>query len=332
MDRKLTTPAGALRGLFAGLALLGFAAQAPASAQDRYPSRPAKIVVPFGAGGVADITARLVAEKLGTVLNQRFVIENQPAAGGVTAAKSVLASEPDGYTIALLSNGTAISVSLIKDIGFDPLKDFQPVSSLAYFDFVLFTNAASPYKTLADLVAAGKTKPGGVNVGTVSVGSSQNLSAELLKATAGLNATIVPFRRTPDILVALLRNDVDVMIDTYAAAKSAVDDKQVWAIATSGTTRSPLLPDVPTVRESGAPEFEVTSWNGLFVPATTPQTVVDTLNKALREVLGSPDIKNRFLELGVEARATSPEELSARLKRDIEKWAAVIKSARIEPQ
>jgi tripartite-type tricarboxylate transporter receptor subunit TctC len=198
---------------------------------------------------------------------------------------------------------------------FDPLKDFQPVSSLAYFDFVLFTNAGSPYKTLADVVAAGKTKPGGVNVGTVSVGSSQNLSAELLKATAGLDATIVPFRRTPDILVALLRNDVDVMVDTYAAAKSAVDDKQVRAIATSGTARSPLLPDVPTVRESGAPEFEVTSWNGLFVPAKTPPAVVETLNKALREVLGSADIKNRFLELGVEARATSPRTLGTAEKR-----------------
>jgi tripartite-type tricarboxylate transporter receptor subunit TctC len=332
MPRKPVTPVRAIRGVFAALTLFGLAAQAPASAQDRYPTRPVKIVVPFGAGGVADITARLVAEKLGTVLNQRFVIENQPAAGGVTAAKSVIASEPDGYTIALLSNGTAISVSLIKDIGFDPLKDFAPVSSLAYFDFVLFTNAGAPYKTLADVIAAGKTKPGGVNVGTVSIGSSQNLSAELLKATASLNATIVPFRRTPDILVALLRNDVDVMIDTYAAAKSAVDDKQVRAIATSGTARSSLLPEVPTVRESGAPEFEVTSWNGLFVPAKTPPAVIETLNKALREVLGSADIKNRFIELGVEARATSPEELSARLKSDIEKWAAVIKSARIEPQ
>jgi tripartite-type tricarboxylate transporter receptor subunit TctC len=304
----------------------------PAHAQQNYPNRPVRLIIPFGPGGIADITSRLVAEKLGERLGQRMVIENQPGAGGVSAARSVLAAPADGYTLALLTNGTAISVPLFKSLPFDPLTDFTPVSSFAYFDFIFATNAESRHRSLAEVIAAARERPGALNIGTINVGSSQNLSAELFRSTAGVNMTIVPYRTTPEVLVALLRNDVDLMIENFAALKSPLAEKTIRAVATSGPVRSPVLPDVPTVKEAGVAEFEVGSWNGLFAPAKTPPEIVGTLNAALREVLGAADLKQRFLELGVEAKASSPEEMRARLRADIEKWSQVIARAGIQRQ
>lgn len=305
---------------------------AGARAQERYPSRPIKILVGYGPGGIADISTRIVAEKLSAILGQPVVVENQPTAGGITAARAALAGRPDGHTLALLTNGTAVSVSLIKNIGFDPVKDFAPVSSVAFFDFVLFTRADGPYRSIADLLAAGRSTPGGLNVGTVSVGSTQNLAAELLKSTAGLAATVIPYRQTPDLLLSLLRGDVDLMIDIYAGAKSAAHAGRVRAVATSGAKRSPLLPDVPTLQEAGITGYEVTSWNGLFAPARTPAAAVETLNRSVHEALADPNVRRRFLELGVEARGSTPEEIGARLKADVEKWADVIRKTGLAAQ
>ena len=306
--------------------------QGSAEAQSDYPAMPVRVVVPFGPGGIADTSLRIVAEKLTGELGQQVVVENQPGAGGITAAMNALKAPADGYTLALLTNGTAISVPLFKKLRFDPLTDFTPVSSVAFFDFVLVTNAQSPLRSVADVVAAAKAKPGGLNVGTINIGSSQNLSAELLKSTAGVDFTIVPYRQTPDLLVGMLRGDVDLMIDNYAAVKAAVDDGRARAIATTGTARTPALPDVPTVQESGVPGFEVTSWNGIFAPAGTPTEVIATLNRALHTVLAMPDVKQRMLDLGVEARASTPEELRSRLQADIAKWGEVIAKAGIEQQ
>ena len=169
-----------------------------ADAQVKYPERPVRIVVPFASGGIADVTTRLVGEKLGARLGQRFVVENVPGAGGAAAARTTLAAPADGYTLTLLTNATAISVPLFKHLQFDPLKDFVPISSIAYFDGVFVTNAASPFKTLADFLAAARAKPGALNIGTINVGSTQNLSAELLKSLAGANFVIIPFRTTPE--------------------------------------------------------------------------------------------------------------------------------------
>ena len=254
--------------------------------------------MPFGPGGIADTSLRIVAEKLTGELGQQVIVENQPGAGGITAAMNVLKASADGYTLALLTNGTAISVPLFKKLRFDPLTDFTPVSSVAFFDFVLVTNAQSPLRSVADVVAAARAKPGGLNVGTINIGSSQNLSAELLKSAAGVDFTIVPYRQTPDLLVAVLRGDVDLMIDNYAAVEAALDDGRAHAIATTGTARSPALPDVPTVQESGIQGFEVTSWNGVFAPAGTPAEAIDTMNRALQTVLAMPDVKQRLLDLG----------------------------------
>lgn len=314
------------------LALALATSVSPARAQTTYPTRPVRITVPFGPGGIADITVRVVAEKLTEKLGQQFVIENQPGAGGITAARGALQGGTDGYTLALMTNGTAISVPLFKKLPFNPLKDFEPISTLGYFDFLFVTNAASKYQTVADVVAFAKTKPGAVNVGTINVGSSQNLSAELFKSLAGIDFTIVPYKTTPDLVIATARNDVDVMIDSYASTKAMVADKKLRVLASSGPVRSPVTPDLVTVDESGLKGFEVISWNALFAPAGTPKEVIAVLNKAVTEVMAMPDVKKRQLDLGIEAKSSTPQELGERLKTDIAKWTAVIDKAGIEKQ
>jgi len=305
---------------------------AAAGAQAGYPDRSVRIVLPFAAGGVADITARVIAEKLGNRLGQRFYVENQAGAGGIVAAKTVISSAPDGYTLALLSNGTAVSVSLFKKLPYDPLKDFAPISSLGTFDFVFATAASSQFKTLSDFIAAARAKPGALNVGTINVGSTQNLSAELFKTAAGIDFTIIPYRGTPEIQVALLQGDVAIMVDSYSAMKGNLADSKLRALASSGARRSEATPDMATVRESGVTDYDVVSWNALFAPAGTPPEIIKTLNSALREILADADVRKRLLDLGIEAKVSTPEELSDRLKSDIDKWGKVIEKAGIEKQ
>jgi tripartite-type tricarboxylate transporter receptor subunit TctC len=314
----------------AALALMT-AVAAPAQAQT-YPDRPVRIVLPFGAGGVADITARIVADALGTKLGQRFIVENAPGAGGIAAARAVLSSPADGYTLAMLTNGTAISVPLFKSLPFNPVTDFMPISSLGYFDFVIGTNPESGLKTLGDAIKLAKEKPDALNAGTINIGSSQNLSAELLKTSANIKFTVIPYRGTPEVIVGVLRNDVQIMIDSYSAMKSNILDKKIIPLATTGKTRSQSLPDVPTVEQGGVPGYEVLSWNALFAPKGTPQPVIDALNKTLQTVMADPEIKKKLLELGIEAKASTPAEISARLNDDIKKWGAVIETANIPKQ
>ncbi len=313
-------------------AMLAVLAPAAASAQTAYPTRPVKIVVPFAAGGVADITVRIVAEKLGDRLGQRFVIENMAGAGGVTAARAALSAPPDGYTLAMLTNGTAVSVGLFKSLPFNPVADFVPISLLGQFDFIFATNAGSEFKTVDDVLKRARAKPGDLNVATIAVGSTQHLTAVLLKSEAKIDFAMVPFRATPDALVALLRNDVQVLVDTYAALRSGLDDKSIRAVATSGDTRSKVLPDVPTIQEAGIDKFDVRSWNALFAPKGTPPDVIERLNAALREVLAQPDVVARLLDMGIEAQASTPQDLAGRLQADIKKWTDVIEKAGIQKQ
>jgi len=303
-----------------------------ALADTKYPSKPVRIVLPFAAGGVADITARVVAERLGARLGGRFYVENQPGAGGIAAARTVISSPSDGHTLALLSNGTAISVSLFNTLPYDPLKDFAPISSLGYFDFILATGADSPFKTLADLIAAARAKPGSLNVGTINVGSTQNLSAELFKTAAGLDFVIIPHRGTPEVLISTMQGNLGLMIDSYSAMKGNLADGKIRALAATGPARSASTPDIPTVQESGVASYDVVSWNALFAPAGTPPEIVNTLNRALQDILAEPEVKKRLLELGIEAKASTPEEISARLKSDIDKWRKVIETAGVQRQ
>jgi tripartite-type tricarboxylate transporter receptor subunit TctC len=311
---------------FATAATLGMPYVAGAQA---YPTRPVRVILPFAAGGVADVTSRLLAEKLGEKLGQRFVIENMGGPGGIAAGRAAASAAPDGYTMYLITNGTAISVALYKQLPFDPVKDFAPVSGVGNFELVLATSADSPYKTLGDLIKAARAQPGKLNIGTIAVGSTQNLGAELFRSSAKLNIQLIPYKTTPDVTVGLLRNDIQMMIDFYAAMRAGLTDKKLRPLATSGSTRAEFMPDVPTVAEAGVPGYEVLSWNALGVPRGTPQPIIATLNKAIREVLAMPDIVKRYREVGITARASSPEEVSKRFVADVKKWSEVIERAKI---
>ncbi|MGC1531218.1 MAG: tripartite tricarboxylate transporter substrate-binding protein [Bradyrhizobium sp.] len=323
------------RFLLAPLAvLMVFAATAPnpAPAQTNYPNRPVRLVVPFAAGGVADTTARIVADKLAEKLGQRFYVENQPGAGGITAARTALGAAADGYTLIMLTNGTAVSVSLFEKLPFDPVKDFTPVSSLGFFDFAFVTSASSGFKTLAKFVAAAKAKPGALNVGTINVGSTQNLSAELFKTSANIDFTLVPFRGNHEAEVALLQGSLSLVIDSYSILQGNIDDGKLRALASSGAVRSESTPELPTVQESGVSGYDVVSWNALFARSGTPPEIIRTLNAALQDILGDPETKKKFLALGIEAKAGTPKAIEDRLKSDIVKWRAVTEKAKIPKQ
>jgi tripartite-type tricarboxylate transporter receptor subunit TctC len=322
------------------LALLAMALStsviAPALAQgpspSGYPNKPVRILVPYGPGGVADTTVRLLAQKLNERLGQQFVIENRPGAGGIVAAKAGATAPPDGYTLALTGNGTAISRSLFKSLPYDVLKDFKSVSVMAWLDLTIATKADGPLKTVKDIVEAAKKNPGKLNFGTIAPGSTQNLSAELFRLTGDIKVTMVTFRTTPDLVTAILRGDIDVGFDYLAGFKSTLNAGQLRAVASTGDKRSPSTPNVPTVMESGMPNYVVTSWNAVSAPAGTPDAIVQFLSKEIREALKSPDIQEKALQFGLDARGTTPEEMQARMRADIEKWAAVIEKAGIEKQ
>jgi len=295
-----------------------------------YPTRPVRMILPFAAGGVADVTSRLAADKLGDMLKQRFVVENMPGPGGIAAARAMASAAPDGYTLGLITNGSAISAAIYKQFPVDLVKDLQPISALGNFDLVFATNAESSYKTLGDLIKAARAQPGKLNIGTIAVGSTQNLGAELFRSSAKLEIQLIPYKTTPDVIVGLLRNDIQVMVDFYAAMRAGLTDKKLRPLAVSGTGRAPFLPDVPTVAEAGVPGYEVQSWNGLGAPTGTPQPIIETLNKAIRAVLAQPDVIKRYEDVGIIARASSPEELRKRLADEIKKWSAVIEAAKIQ--
>jgi tripartite-type tricarboxylate transporter receptor subunit TctC len=298
-------------------------------AQAKWPEKPIKIVLPFGPGGVADVTARILAAKLTDKFGQQVLIENMPGPGGINAARSVINAPPDGYTMAYVTNGTSISVAAFNKLPFDPVKDLQMVSMAGTFDLVFAVDAASEYKTLGDFIRAAKATPGKLNMGTTLLGGTQNLGAELFKSMANLNVQIVVYKTSPDIVVAMLRNDVQMMVDFPPAVQGQVNDGKVRILASSGPKRSQFMPKVPTVDEAGVKGYEVISWNGIGVPKGTPQDVIDTMGNAMREALASPELKTQYEKVGVEARGSTPAELTARLTGDIKKWNDVIDKAGI---
>ena len=315
------------------LAVVAFVAMsAPAAAQGKYPARPIRVMLPFAAGSVSDVTLRILADKLGARLNTAIVVDNQPRAGGTTAAAAVLAAPRDGYSLVTLSSSTAISVSLLKSLPYDPVADFVPICGISTFANIIAVNADSKYHTLGDLLAAMRERPGALNFGTTTVGSTNHLAANLLKSMTGQTFQIVPFRTPGDLVTAVLRNDVDVIIQSYGALKSAVEGKQLRALASTTPARAAYAPDVPTVDEAGVKGFDVVTWNGFFAPANTPPEVIETLSREVRAVLADPDLKQRYADLGLEPLANTPAELGALLRTEIGKWNRVIAEAGIEKQ
>lgn len=311
-------------------ALLALALVAPIhQAQAKWPEKPVRLILPFGPGGVADVTARILAAKLSDKFGQQVVVENMPGPGGIAAARAVIGAAPDGYTMLYVTNGTAISVAAFNKLPFDPVKDLAMVSMVGTFDLVFAVNAASEYKTLGDFIKAAKANPGKLNIGTTLLGGTQNLGAELFKSVAGLNVQIVAYKNSPDIVVALLRNDIQMMIDFPPAVQGQVNDGKVRLLATSSPNRSPLMPSVPTADQAGVKGYEVISWNGVGVPKGTPKDIIDTVNKAIHDVMAIPQVKEQYAKVGVVAQASTSAELMGRLTGDIKKWNAVIDKAGI---
>ena len=309
---------------------IGAASIVSVNAQAPYPNRPIRIVVPFGAGGFADITVRLLGQKLTERTGAQIVIENRPGAGGIVAAATVTSSEPDGYTLFVFSSGIALSKSLLKSMPFDPVTAFAPISTMALFDLLVLVKTDSPMHSLKDVLDAARADPQKFNVGTINPGSTQNVTGELLRSASGIAMTIVPHRTSAEVLTSLLRGDTQIGIESYAALKSAIDAGQIRAVASSGSKRSPQQSDVPTLRESGI-DAAVDGWNSLVAPAGTSRDIVAFLNGHLRAIIGDPDFRKRMIEVGGEPAASSPQELDARLKSDIDMWAAVVKKAGLEP-
>lgn len=321
-----------LRGLgcllLAG-ALLIVAGERQALAQ-KYPDHPVKIVIPLGPGGVGDITARILAEKLGEKLGQRFVVENIAGPGGIAAMRAVTAAPADGHTLMLMTGGIASSIPLFKQFPIDVLAELVPVTALGYFDCLLVTNSQSEFKTLDAFLTAAKANPGKLNIGTISAGGVQHLTANYFKQAAGVDVVVVPFKNTPDAIIALIRNDVNMVIDFYAALKGNVQGGTLSAVAWAGPTPSPAMPQVKTAEAQGVKGFQANSWNSIYVKTGTSPAIIETLNKAVAEIVADPAVKAKLLDLGIDSKASTPAAMDAQMRGDIKKWAGVIERAGIE--
>jgi tripartite-type tricarboxylate transporter receptor subunit TctC len=305
---------------------------ASAAWAQNFPSKPIKIVVPFGAGGVADLTARALAQKLTEGLGQSVIVDNKPSAGGIVAGDLVAKADADGHTLLLMSNGTAVSTGLFKSLPFDAQKDFAPISTLATFDIALVAQEGGKFKTAQELIAFAKANPGKLNVGTINIGSTQNLAAELIQAAGGFDFQVVPFRGTPDVIAALRGGTVDAAVEILGPMMGQINAKAVRAMAVMGEKRAAKLPDVPTLRELGITGATASSWNALAAPAKTPRDVIAKLNKAVQDAMNSPDLKAKLSELNVDAQSSSPEALAQLLASETRRWGDVIVRAKIEKQ
>jgi len=308
------------------------AAPLTASAQTAFPSKPLRIVVPNAPGGAADLTARAVGQKMSQGLGQPVVIDNKPGAGGVVAGDTVAKAAPDGHTLLLISSGTAVSASLFKTLPFDTVGDFTPVAQLASFDLVIVVPKGGRFKTLAELVAWGKANPGKLNIGTPNIGTTQHLAAELFKSQAGLDAQIVPFNGTPAVINALLGSQIVVGLDILSPLLAQIKSGDLLPLAITGKKRSRVLPDVPTAQEAGIAGFDVTSWNGLAVPAKTPKAVVERLHREINAALNDAGVKKQLQDLNLDPQPGTSEQAVALLASDIKRWNDVIVRAKIPRQ
>ena len=315
--------------LLPGIFLVGVAFATHVPAQSGYPAKPIRLLVPFGPGGVGDITSRAVTQKMSEAMNQQIIIDNRPSAGGIVATETVAKSEPDGYTLYLMNNTNAVSAAMFKKLPYDTVKDFQMVSTIGGFSLGVLVSPESPVKSLKDLIAQAKTNPGKFNIGSINIGTTQYLAGELLKSMAALDATTVPFNNTAGVLTALRGNSVQVALEFLPPVLGQVRANSLRAIAVTSRTRFALLPEVPTLAESGLPGYEVNSWNGIAVAAKTPAAIVERLNKKIHAAVNSPQIKQRFQELGVEQNLSTPDGMKKLLIDEIAKWNALIDKAKI---
>jgi len=301
-------------------------------AQQAYPLRPVRILVPFAAGGVADITARVLVQKMSETMGQHVLVENRPSAGGIIASEAVAKAESDGYTLLFITNGNAVSVSLFKSLPYDTLRDFAPVSTVGFFDLVLVVDSESKIGSVRELIAFARANPNKLNLGTINIGSTQNLAAELFKSMSGIDAQVVPFKTTPAVVTALKGGDVQAAFEILAPVLAQIKGGALKPLAVTSEKRYAGLPGVPTVAESGVSGYQASSWNGVAAPAKTPKAVIERLNREINTAVAAPEVRQRLQELGVDARGSTPEALHQLLISEIAKWKTVIEDARIEKQ
>jgi tripartite-type tricarboxylate transporter receptor subunit TctC len=304
----------------------------PARAQPRFPQRPISLLVPFAPGGIADLTARAVAEHMGRALGQPVVVENKPSAGSIVASQAVATARPDGHTLLLMSNANAVSVGLFRKLPYDIQRDFAPISTLGFFDIGLFVPSSSRFATLRDALAFARANPGKLNVGTIAPGSTQHLSAKLFETVAGVEMLVVPYKGSPAVLTALRAGEIDLAFEVVGPMVPQVAAGAVKALAVSSDRRNPALPFVPTVMQAGLAGYDVASWNALAAPAGTPPEVIEKLGRAAREAVASHDVQARLGELGMRLAGSTPAELRALLAAEIKRWGEVIRAAKIEPE
>ena len=312
------------------IALLG-AAHAPSQAQ-QFPSKPVQIIVPFAPAGPADIIARIYAEALGKMWKQQVVVINKPGAGGNLAADSVATSAPDGYTLLLAANSHVINKALFTSVKYDPIKDFTPITEVAYYGLVLVVSQSLPVKSIADLVAYGKQHPGKLSFGSAGTGTPTHLAGELLLRTAGIDMVHVPYKGAAPATNDLLGGQIQLMFNNPISALPFIKSGQLRALATTGNERSADLPDVRTVAESGFPGFEAATWFALIGPANVPKDVAAKIAADARTAVRSGDVAAKLAAQGVEARTTTPEELTAIMYKDQDKWTKLIRAANIKPE
>jgi len=310
--------------------LFAFGLAAPAVAQD-FPSRTIKIVMGFGPGGLGDIAGRAIGQKLSESLGQGVVVENLPGAGATASALALMRSPPDGHTMLWVSSQNAIAPSMFKSLAYEWSRDFTPVGPMATFDFVLFVHKSSPLKTVNDVIAAAKANPDKFNFGSIAVGTAQNLSTLNFVSMAGIDVPTVPFRTTGEVMTALISGSVAAAFETIPGAIAQINAGEMRAIAVSSTERNPFLPDVPTIAESGLPNYRTYSWNGMVLPAKTPPQIVARVNKEINAAIATPDIQKRFRELIMVPRTGTPADLQKIYDEDVLSWRKIITEAKIQP-
>jgi tripartite-type tricarboxylate transporter receptor subunit TctC len=293
-------------------------------AQD-YPTRPIKIIVPFGAGGPADVTARLIGNVLQENFGQPFVVENRTGAGGVIGTLEAAKSPPDGYTLLMMSNTQTANESLVPQRKYELMRDLAPIAPVNYSDLVIVVHPQVPSKTLQEFVALAKSQPGKLNYASSGQGTPYHMAGELFKTMAGIDVVHVPYRNSGEARSGVIGGQVQMMIDALPAMAPNISENQVRALATTGNTRSSVLPNIPTAGEAGVPGYEATIWLGLMAPAGTPKPVIDKLNAAVSAAIKRPDVIKLWTEQGVVPMSMTPEEFDKYLRGDIVKWAEVVK-------